>query len=162
MSDYYQGVVAEYLRSDRGTFVNPEILLQLEPGASPKKGRFWYCDLMAISVRRKQAFLCEVTYSSSMSALIARLAAWKTHWAGLRVALDRDCGIDASWTLRPWIFLPQDRNPVYSRKLAKIGPLGPADMPVPKITFLEEVVPWKYCTWDRKPSGETLGVLGEG
>ena len=37
MTDYFQGVVAEYLRADRGVFVNPEILLQLEPGASPKK-----------------------------------------------------------------------------------------------------------------------------
>ena len=28
-TDYFQGVVAEYLRADRGVFVNPEILLQL-------------------------------------------------------------------------------------------------------------------------------------
>ena len=69
MTDFFQGVVAEYLRADRGVFVNPEILLQLEPGASPKKGRFWYCDLMAVSLREKMVYLCEVTYATSASAL---------------------------------------------------------------------------------------------
>lgn len=36
MSDYYQGVVAEYLRNDRWVFVNPEALIQLDPGSLMK------------------------------------------------------------------------------------------------------------------------------
>ena len=151
MTDYFQGVVAEYLRADRGMFVNPEILLQLDQGASPKKGRFWYCDLMAVSLREEAVFLCEVTYSSSCSALMARLAAWRNHWDDLRLALKRDCGVDPAWSLSPWVFLPEDRKTVYDRKLCKLGSLGIPGMPEPKVTFLEHVVPWKYCTWDRQP-----------
>ena len=152
MTDYFQGVVAEYLRADRGMFVNPEILLQLDPGASATKGRFWYCDLMAVSLREKAVFLCEVTYSSSVSALIRRLDAWRTHWADLKLALQRDCGVDPTWSLSAWVFLPEDHKAVYDRKLAKLGSLGsPGIMPEPKVTFLEQVVPWKYCTWDRQP-----------
>lgn len=151
MTDHFQGVVAEYLRADRGMFVNPEILLQLDTGASPKKGRFWYCDLLAVSLRERAVFLCEVTYSSSASALVARLDAWRTHWASLRLALQRDCGVDPTWNLSPWVFLPEDRKVVYDRKLARLGPLGSPGMPEPKVTFLENVVPWKYCTWDRQP-----------
>jgi hypothetical protein len=30
------------------------------------------------------------------------------------------------------------------------------EMPAPKITDLESVVPWKYRSWDRKPDIETL------
>lgn len=101
MTDYFQGVVAEFLRADRSMFVNPEILLQLDPGPSPKKGRYWYCDLMAISLRQKTAYLCEVTYSSSVAALIKRLESWKYHWPDLCLALHRDCGIDPTWVIAP-------------------------------------------------------------
>lgn len=152
MTDFFQGVVAEYLRADRAMFVNPEILLQLDPGASPKKGRYWYCDLLAVSLREKAVYLCEVTYSSSVSALIRRLDAWRAHWSELRVALKRDCGVDPNWSLSPWVFLPEGRKPVYDRKLASLGHLKSPGMPQPKITFLEQVVPWKYCTWDRQPN----------
>lgn len=151
MTDYYQGVVAEYLRADRGVFLNPEILLQLERGASPKKGRSWYCDLMAVSLREKKVFLCEVTYSSSVSALIKRLGAWKTHWIELNLALQRDCCVDPSWPVVPWVFLPESRRPVYEHKLATLGEFTEHGMPVPKFTALEDVVPWKYCTWDKQP-----------
>lgn len=151
MTDYFQGVVAEYLRADRGVFVNPEILLQLDPGVSPKKGRYWYCDLMAVSLREKAVLLCEVTYSSSVTALIRRLSAWRTHWADLKLALQRDCGVDPKWSVSAWVFLPEDRKAVYERKLGALGLLGSPGMPVPKVTHLEQVVPWKYRTWDRQP-----------
>ena len=151
VTDFFQGVVAEFLRADRGMFVNPEIMLQLEPGASPKKGRFWYCDLMAVSLPERAVYLCEVTYSSSCSALIKRLGAWKTHWPELRLALQRDCGVDPAWRVSPWVFLPNSRLPIYERKLAALGALAEPGMPVPRFTALEDVVPWKYCTWDRRP-----------
>lgn len=148
--DFFQGIVAEYLRADRGMFVNPEILLQLDPGASLKKGRHWYCDLMAVSLRQKSVYLCEVTYSSSVAALIKRLGAWQSNWQDLRLALQRDCGVDAEWSVSPWVFLPESRQITYEQKLAKLVSLGDG-MPEPKLTFLEDVLPWKYCTWDRQP-----------
>jgi hypothetical protein len=151
VTDYFQGVVAEFLRADRGIFVNPEILIQLEPGASPKKGRFWYCDLMAISLRERAVYLCEVTYSSSASALINRLTAWKAHWSELRLALERDCGVDPTWHVTPWVFLPESRKAIYDRKIAALRPFVEPGMPEPRFTALEDVVPWKYCTWDRLP-----------
>lgn len=149
---YFQDVVAEYLWADRGMFVNPEILLQLDPGASPKKGRYWYCDLLAISLREKSVFLCEVTYSSSVAALIGRLYSWQTHWLDLRLALQRDCGVDAEWSVSPWVFLPESRQLTYEQKLAKRVPPSAGGMPMPRLTLLENVLPWKYCTWDRQPS----------
>lgn len=151
MTDYFQGVVAEFLRADRGVFVNPEILLQLEPGASPKKGRFWYCDLMAVSLRERKVYLCEVTYSSSVSALIKRLAAWKEHWQELKLAIQRDCSVDPTWDVSPWVFLPRSHRTIYERKLSGLGIISGHGMPEPIFTALEDVVPWQYCTWDRKP-----------
>ncbi|MFL9709992.1 hypothetical protein [Methylobacillus sp. Pita1] len=150
MTDFFQGVVAEFLRADRGVFVNPEILLQLEPGASPKKGRFWYCDLMAVSLRKREVYLCEVTYSSSVSALIKRLNSWKTYWPELKLALQRDCGVDPTWHVSTWVFLPESRRFIYERKLAALGVFAEPGMPKPRFTALEDVVPWKYCTWDRQ------------
>lgn len=149
--DYFQGVVAEYLRADRCMFVNPEILIQLDLGAAPKQGRHWYCDLMAISLREKAVFLCEVTYSAGVSALMKRLAAWQAHWHDLQSALQRDCGVDPKWTVSPWVFLPENRQDIYGRKLAKLN-LSDAGMPTPRLTLLEDVLPWKYCTYDRQPS----------
>lgn len=149
--DYFQGVVAEYLRADRGVFVNPEILLQLDPGTSPKRGRHWYCDLMAVSLKEQSVYLCEVTYSTSVAALITRLSAWQAHWQELLLALQRDCGIDESWRVLPWVFLPESRQTTYEQKLAKLA-IQITGMPIPKITLLEEVLPWKYCTWNRQPS----------
>ncbi|WP_195741985.1 hypothetical protein [Methylobacillus flagellatus] len=151
MTDFFQGVVAEFLRADRGVFVNPEILLQLELGASPKKGRFWYCDLMAVSLREREVYLCEVTYSSSVSALIKRLKAWKAHWPELELALQRDSGIDPTWHISVWVFLPESRQYIYERKLATLGAFVDPGMPKPRLTVLEDVLPWKYCTWDRQP-----------
>jgi hypothetical protein len=37
--DYFQGVVTEYLRANRATFVNTERLVQFQLGDAPAKGR---------------------------------------------------------------------------------------------------------------------------
>ncbi|TAG50028.1 MAG: hypothetical protein EAZ30_01865 [Betaproteobacteria bacterium] len=147
--DYFQGVVAEYLRADRSMFVNPEILLQLDEGVGPKKGRFWYCDLMAVSFRERSVYLCEVTYSTSASALIKRLGSWRTHWPELKTAICRDCNIASDWPILPWVFLPETHKAVYDRKLLALGLSKHSGMPAPRFTALEGVVPWKYRTWDR-------------
>jgi len=51
--DYFQGVVTEYLRANRATFVNTECLIQLEAGDTPAKGQHWYCDAVAVNFKEK-------------------------------------------------------------------------------------------------------------
>ncbi len=150
--DYFQGVVTEFLREDRATFVNTEFLIQLELGDKPAKGQHWYCDAVAVSFRDKTAYLCEVTYSKSLNALLGRLEAWSSHWPALRSAIARDCLLQQDWRVRPWLFIPEDRNATLERKLPVLVTLGDglAHMPKPRVTYLESVVPWKYRSWDRK------------
>ena len=50
--DYYQGVVTEYLRANRATFVNTECCIQLNPGPHPdNSGPHWYCDAVAVNLQ---------------------------------------------------------------------------------------------------------------
>lgn len=149
--DYFQGVVTEYLVADRSSFVNTELLIQLD-AHEPKKGRHWYCDAASANFKESTLYLCEVTYSKTMSALAKRLLAWNENWPHLEEALRRDCCIPESWKVKPWVFIPES---YYSALKTRIISLEGSDrsahaMPYPKITFLEQVVPWKYITWDRK------------
>lgn len=120
--DYFQGVVTEYLRADRSVFVNTECRIQLEPGNPPAKGRHWYCDVVAVNLRESSAFLCEITFSSNLHALLRRLTAWAAEWPLVRKAPARDCAIS----------------------------IGATQMPPPRVTYLESVVPWKYRSWNWK------------
>ena len=54
-------------------FVNTECLIQLAPGVTPSKGTSWFCDAVAVSVRNNTVYLCEVTYSTTLYALLERL-----------------------------------------------------------------------------------------
>ena len=152
--DYFQGVVTEFLRADRAVFVNTECLLQLASGHAPVKGRHWYCDAVAVNFRESSVSLCEVTYASTVQALVKRLEAWATHWPQLRSAIVRDCCVPSNWHVHPWLFIPEDRHPTLTRRLATIKGIGEhaRQMPVPKVTYLEAVTPWKYSNWHRKPS----------
>lgn len=148
--DYFQGVVAEYLRANRGTFINPEFFLPLDgEQKSPPKNSSWYVDILAISVAERTVFLCEVTYSQSLAALLRRLAQWSTNWARILDALHRDSGIPKEWAVRPWIFIPTDAIPRLVTRLPQL-PIPP------RVTPLEMTVPWLYCTWDRR--GENLAL----
>ena len=150
--DYFQGVVTEYLRADRSVFVNTELLIQLEPGDSPAKGRHWYCDAVAVNFRESVAYLCEISYSVSMHSLLSRMKAWGTHWAPMCAAVARDCRIPKDWEIEPWLFIPRANHGALARKLALIGKQGDGTcpMPVPRVTYLEKVTPWNYRSWDRK------------
>src|SRR6266852_4085319 len=152
--DYFQGVVTEFLRANRSTFVNTECCIQLDGGGEPLKGRHWYCDAVAADFLNKTIYLCEVTYSKSLQALVARLHAWNDCWPLLREAIKRDCSVPDDWAVRPWAFIPNDLRENLSSKLAAIGinPKTPGPMPYPKVTDLEEVVPWKYSNWNREHS----------
>lgn len=148
--DYFQGVVTEYLRADRNVFVNTECLIQLEVGDSPAKGRHWYCDAVAVNLAERRAYLCEVTYSASLTAVVARLRSWATHWTALRAALARDSSVPLDWEAQPWLFIPRARHEVLRRKAAGYEELATLNgMPAPRVTYLESVTPWNYRTWNR-------------
>lgn len=152
---YFQGVVTDYLRANRATFVNTECCIQLNEGANPDtSGPHWYCDAVAIYLPLHETYLCEVSYAKGLGALGRRLSAWAEHWRQVRAALTRDCGIGADWSVQPWVFVPSDLKHQFSKLTAKI-PIGaaPNQMPVPKVTTLEEVLPWKYPSWNREHHG---------
>lgn len=154
--DYYQGVVADYLSADRAMFVRPESCIQLHPGASLKKGAHWYCDILAVSFREQSVYLCEVTFSKSLSALLTRLREWDSNWAGVRAALARDNHIPETWPVRPWAFVPGAQRDLLSRKVSELldPDTGPHEMPRPLVTDLEEVVPWLYSTPHELPGAK--------
>jgi hypothetical protein len=155
--DYFQGVVADYLSADRAMFVNPECRIELHPGTL-KRGEHWYCDILAVNFREATVYLCEVTLSQTVAALLKRLREWNANWPAVRAAVARDNSVPASWTMRPWVFVPEAQGELVSRKVAEF--LDPSSdsgaMPEPLITSLESVTPWQY-TAPRLP-GEVVGA----
>jgi hypothetical protein len=151
--DYYQGVVLEYLRADRSVFVNTECCIQLNAAANPDaSGTHWYCDAVAVDFRQNAVFLCEVSYSKSLGALLKRLEAWHTHWSALKATLVRDCSLPHDWPVRPWLFIPEDCITAAVQGIKRIG-ADSGTMLDPLITPLELVVPWRYTHWNRRGEG---------
>lgn len=150
--DYFQGVVTEYLRANRSVFVNTEFLIKLDDGDKQFKDRHWYCDAMAVNFKERSLYLCEITFSSTMQSLISRLQAWQNNWDELVNAVVRDSGVPANWKIQPWTFIPKKYDVVFAKKLAmlKASNVQKAQMPAPRVTFLEDVLPWEYRSWDRK------------
>lgn len=150
--DYYQGVVTEYLRADRAMFVNTECCLQLNAATNPdKSGPHWYCDAVAVNFRESTVYLCEISYSKSLDALIKRLTAWHHHWPALCQVITRDCHVPGTWKVLPWLFVPEERRSLLAAKLQAIVAAGGGASPIAesRITNLEDVSPWKYRSWDR-------------
>jgi hypothetical protein len=148
--DYFQGVVVDYLRADRAVFVNTECCIQINPGTNPdSSGPHWYCDAVAIDLRQSTVFLCEITYSLSLGALTKRLQDWNTHWDAVCNALVRDCRLPAAWPVKPWVFVPEQLADRLKKRMATIGQGGLRLLPEPLITELEDVLPWKYKSWNR-------------
>jgi hypothetical protein len=140
--DYFQGVVLEYLRADRSCFVNPEFWIRgnLE---SPHDKPHWFVDVLAVHMKEKKVYLCEVTYAKQPRALVQRLQSWKEHWDIINRTLKEDTGIDKEWPLIPWVFGAPETLRVIEPVLKKLFPKG--------LTMnLEKVLPWLYCTYDRK------------
>lgn len=150
--DFFQGVVTEFLRADRAAFVNTEYLIQLDTGNAPAKGRHWYCDAVTVNFRDQSIYLCEITYSTTLSSLLGRLQAWAANWGAIRVSLVRDSDLPASWNVQPWVFIPQNSEGRLRERLAKQLPpqADAACMPLPRVTHLESVTPWRYRSWDRR------------
>jgi hypothetical protein len=154
---YYQEVVTEFLRVDRATFINSECLIQLNPGKTPDKGSHWFCDVVAVNLRQRRVYLCEITYSTALNALLRRLKAWSANWPGVCDALRRDSSVPAGWDIQPWLFIPKKCHGQWEKNISQLTSVG-ADgmMPVPKITFLESVAPWNY-EWN----AETAELAGD-
>lgn len=150
--DYFQGVVTEYLRANRSTFVNTEYLIQLDECSTPLKSRHWYCDALTVNFEHSTVYLCEITYSKTMSALFGRLQAWAANWEGVCAAIARDSKLKGVWNFQPWVFIPEDSKALLLRKLrlSSSSDLSRNAMPAPVISTLESAAPWNYCSWDRK------------
>jgi hypothetical protein len=164
---YFQEVVTEYLRADRAVFVNTECLIQLHPNDISTKGAHWYCDAVAVNFREESVHLCEVSYSTTLQTLGARLQTWAKNWPALCAALVRESHVPKDFKIEPWVFIPKGRHEVLNKRLAawpKIESV-PYTMPTPRVTYLEDVAPWQYPTWDRKltaiASDLEKGVTGD-
>lgn len=151
--DYYESVVMDYLRADRALFLNTECCIQIDAGRNPDKGTHWYCDAVVADFRTQSVFLCEISYSEQLVDLVKRLKNWCDSWDGVRAALARESFLPKEWLarLQPWLFVPQRCVPTLQKGLSKIGNAPPNFNP--RITHLENVQPWLYCSWDRV--GET-------
>jgi hypothetical protein len=164
--DFYQGVVTEYLRADRAVFVNTECCIQLNPGDNPDtSGPHWYCDAIAVNFRDAVIFLCEISYSVTLQSLLQRLRQWESHWPALCEAVRRDCRLPSDWPIQPWLFVPEERTAFLKNKLAEFGSINgrTLQMPAPRVTSLESVVPWKYNPWNLQPTiTKSSAKCGEG
>lgn len=149
--DYFQGVVYDYLRADRAIFINAECLIQIQPGDQPRKGTSWICDAIAADFKAETVFLCEVTYSKSLHALVQRLSVWNENWELICNALanEKYNNLPINWKVRPWLFVPGELIERLNTALHKIADDSGRLNFKPRITLLEEVLPWKYREWDR-------------
>jgi hypothetical protein len=156
--DYYQGVVVEYLRADRAVFVNTECCIQLNEADNPDgSGPHWYADAVACDFGSRTVFLCEVTFSLSLAALLKRLCGWNANWDALKAALVRDSKLPSDWDVRPWLFIPEQLIPLLVQKLQILDP-----QPIrftPRITPLEMVQPWRYRSWRRVGEAEKPNTI---
>ena len=122
--DFYQGVVVDYLRPNRATFVNTEYCIPLNPGTNPDtSGPHWYCDAVALDCKAKTVFLCEISFETRLSKLAQRLKAWHENWDSLCEGLRRDsypAEIGGSWPVRPWLFIPGEFIDHLTKALDKI------------------------------------------
>lgn len=139
--DYYQGVVADFLDADPAVFINNEYYIRLD--GMPPKGNSWYADIMAINMRDQAAYLCEVTFSKGLGSLIKRLEAWDARWLAICEAIRQKSSIPTDWTIQPWLFIPENRKPALMARLSCM------QMPQPRLTWLESVVPWNYNSDER-------------
>ena len=163
--DYYQNVVIDYLRANRSTFVNTEYCIQLNPMANPdQSGPHWYCDALALDLNSQTAFLCEVSYARHLNDLTKRIKSWHESWELLLAALGRDSSmgkIGLGWPVRPWLFVPEERVKLLLRRFDQIAEGKPLRF-APRITPLEMVQPWQYCSWNRDGEKQKTSAIPDG
>ena len=145
---HYQEIVVEYLRADRSIFMNHEFTIQLEEGtARSQKGASWISDVVAVDFRNNSVFLCEDSYSQTLSALIKRLKSWSDNWPSIVRALRRDSCVPDDFMVRPWVFIPASLIGLFVKKFRDCH--AEFEKKAPLITPLEMTVPWEHSTWNR-------------
>jgi hypothetical protein len=151
-------IVVEYLRENRAIFVNTECCIQLNEGTNNDIGPHWYCDALAVDLGEKAVYLCEVTYAKGIPALLKRLSQWNTHWSGVRNSLVRDSKIFPDWSVTPWLFMPAVFTADAEAKIRTFTPVPgeDGDMPFPKITSLESIVPWNAARHAKATTGDSV------
>jgi hypothetical protein len=127
---HYQEPVRDFLHAKRSVFVSPECKIQLHSGLQ-SKGSYWYCDIIALDLEAKNVYLCEVTYSKTLAALLKRLNSWEVNWNQIKSALIRDCCVDPSWTVIPWVFFPQANYELFIKKHNSSKSAAPPSSPPP-------------------------------
>jgi hypothetical protein len=149
MDNYFEHAVLDYLKRDRSVFVNAQYCIQINPGRlinnRSKDGPVWYCDAVAVNLCKKEVYLCECSYAYGLTSLIRRLGEWHNNWNGVLNSVVRDGFVPESWPVRPWLFVPRRFVPLLEnqRLIDKIAN-GQSLRFEPRITPLEEVVPWLY------------------
>ena len=80
--------------------------------------------------------------------MVAALTA--KQWSGVVEAIHRDSVLTGSWTVIPRVFVPRDLESLLRMKVTQIKRTGGSaqQMPEPIITALEDVLPWRYRSWN--------------
>lgn len=138
--DQYQVVVAQFLERDPALFLHHNASIRL---SGPVKGNSWTVDAMAVHFKEQRVYLCELEFSSTLKRLQRRLVAWDQRWPLICQAIHHTAAIPESWLIQPWLFIPEER------KQALLARLRCSQMPQPRITWLESVVPWNDNSGER-------------
>jgi hypothetical protein len=151
--DYFQGVVTDYLRAKRSRFVNTEYMINLDVDGIYGKDRHWYCDAVAIDFADSTIHLCEITYAKTLHSVSKRLQFWCNHWSQVVAALYRDSSLKGDWEVSPRVFIPSTLKKQLTDRVSALRWPEPCErrMPTPIVTTLEEVLPWKYRSWNGEP-----------
>jgi hypothetical protein len=156
--DHYKAVVMEYLQADQTVFVNTECCIRLdEQGHPEKKGEHWFCDAVAIDLRHRAVYLCDVAHK--LQPLLRKIAAWAEGWEAVTTTLRRDCKVPATWRIHVWLFIPRDAVEDLDSKLEDLRRTAGCPFKV-KITALEDVQPWRFQTWGHADSLADQTVRG--
>lgn len=135
-------LVVDYQRADRAVFVNSECCIQLEDKPNPDDCKpHWFCDAVALHLRRHTVFLCEISYAAKLGAMLKRLKEWSEHWPELKIALQRDCKVDKDWLVHPWLFVPTRSISDLVPKLRALKSAEGQPVLQPRITPLGATVP---------------------
>ncbi|HZP78611.1 MAG TPA: hypothetical protein VFB45_20885 [Pseudolabrys sp.] len=134
--DHYQEIVSDYLRADRAIFLNTRYRLPGHRVESADKP-YWDIDIVALNMRKRRAYLCEVTYTLDAPALLRRFAAWREHWKEMVEGLIAMSGLSPEWQVKAWIFTPAHIRESIEQQVRFWHPDA-------RFTDLELVAPWKY------------------
>jgi len=134
--NHYQEIVSDYLRADRAIFVNANYRLPGHPVETADKP-YWDIDIVALNMRKRRAYLCEVTYTLDAAALLRRFAAWREHWQEMVDGLIKLSGLSPEWQVKPWIFTPESIRASIEQQVRFWHPQA-------RFTDLELVAPWQY------------------